>query len=123
MASPDISSAEWIAEAPSTLTRGGTAVLPLTDFGTVQFTSAAATSTDGHTGTISDAAWTATKIQLESETSSYGPGGPGGPYGNPYTTDATSGPRATPTSLTAGGSAFTVAWSQDSTAAGTSPGV
>ena len=36
MAAPDISSAEWIAEAPSALTPGGAAVLPLTDFGTVQ---------------------------------------------------------------------------------------
>jgi len=116
MATPDISSAEWIAEAPSTLTPGGTAVLPLTDFGTVSFKTAAATSTPGHTGTISDSAWTATKIQLESESSG---GRPGEPYG-PYTAYVTSGTQATPTQLTAGGSAFAVTWSQASTA--TSPG-
>ena len=119
MAAPDISSAEWIAEAPSTLTPGGTAVLPLTDFGTVSFKSAAATSTAGHTGTISDSAWTATKIQLESESSGRGPGGP---YG-PYTADATSGATATPTNLTAAGSAFAVTWSEAATATGPGFGV
>ena len=54
MAATDISSAEWIAEAPSTLTPGGTAVLPLTDFGTVSFkhatTGATATPTELTTG-------------------------------------------------------------------------
>ena len=65
MASPDTASAEWIAEAPSALTPGGTRILPLTDFGTVRFTSATATSTGGHTGTIADSAWTASRILLE----------------------------------------------------------
>ena len=40
---------------------------PHTSLRTVMFKSAGATSTSGHTGTISDSAWTATKIQLESE--------------------------------------------------------
>ena len=53
MSNPDISSAEWIAEAPSTCSQGLSSCtpLPLADFGTVQFTSASATTTDGHTGT------------------------------------------------------------------------
>lgn len=63
---PDVSSAEWIAEAPS---QCGTAVgstcetLSLASFGTATFTAASATA-DAHTGTISDLAWTATGIQL-----------------------------------------------------------
>lgn len=45
------SSAEWIMEAPYS---GG--ILPLANFGTAQFTNSFATL-NGHTGTISDAAW------------------------------------------------------------------
>jgi hypothetical protein len=108
MSAPDISSAEWIAEAPSALTRGGTTIVPLADFGTVRFTAASATSTAGHTGTISDSAWAATKIQLESATSRGGPG----PYGGPYTAGDLSSSEATPTTLSSGGSAFAVTWSQ-----------
>jgi Peptidase A4 family len=59
MTSPDTSSAEWIAEAPSAVTPGGESILPLTDFGTVRFTTATATSSTGHTGSISDSSWTA----------------------------------------------------------------
>lgn len=46
------SSAEWIAEAPSSMS----GVLPLADFGTVQFSNSQAIL-NGHTGTINDAAW------------------------------------------------------------------
>jgi hypothetical protein len=104
MAAPDVSSAEWIAEAPSALVPGGTRILPLTDFGTVRFSSAAATSTAGHTGSIADSAWTATRIDLVSEAG----GGPGfGPFAGPGT-----GTQALTSRLAAAGSAFTVAWSE-----------
>jgi hypothetical protein len=115
MSDPDISSAEWVAEAPSTTTPGGTAILPLTDFGTVRFTGATATTTGGHTGTISDSAWTATRILLES-TSRTGED-PGGPYGGPYTAAEIAATKATPTALTSGGAAFSVTWSQAATGA------
>jgi hypothetical protein len=46
------SSAEWIAEAPSS----SSGVLPLSDFGTVYFSHASATL-NGHVGTISDSSW------------------------------------------------------------------
>lgn len=60
----DVSSAEWVAEAPSACNqRGRCAVLPLTDFGTVPFANASATA-NGHAGSIVDAAWTATPIEL-----------------------------------------------------------
>jgi hypothetical protein len=108
MASPDVSSAEWIAEAPSALTPGGARILPLTDFGTVRFTGASATSTSGHTGAISDAAWSATRVDLASETG--GPGGPGfGPFAPPN-----GGVEAVSSALKAGGSAFSVRWSDAS---------
>ena len=63
---PDMSSAEWIAEAPSTCQQGlsDCTPLPLADFGTAQFTGASATTTDGHTGTISDSDWQAAAVTL-----------------------------------------------------------
>jgi hypothetical protein len=65
MSSPDTSSAEWIAEAPSecdsTLTN--CQPLDLTDFGTVQFTDATTTA-NGHAGTISDSAWTPSAVEI-----------------------------------------------------------
>jgi Peptidase A4 family len=108
MASPEISSAEWVAEAPSALTPGGARILLLTDFGTVRFTRATATSTNGHTGPISDSDWTATRISLVS-----GGGGPG-PFG-PFAA-VTSGTQAVPGSLSAGGSAFSITWGQTAAA-------
>ena len=60
----DVSSAEWVAEAPSACNqRGRCAVLPLTDFGTVPFANASATA-NGHTGSIVDGGWTATPLEL-----------------------------------------------------------
>jgi hypothetical protein len=113
MASPDVSSAEWIAEAPSAVTPGGTFVLPLADFGSVRFTKAIAMSTSGHAGTIADHAWTETRIELVGRG---GPGGPGGPpgFGPLAAADAATG--ALPGALAASGSAFTVTF-RDSTAA------
>jgi hypothetical protein len=108
MSVPDVSSAEWIAEAPSALTQGGTTILPLTDFGTVAFTNASATSTSGHTGSISDSAWTATRIALQSQ-SGGGPGGPG--FGGPGPQFASYDPSVTtaiPSALRSSGKAFSV---------------
>lgn len=74
MSSPDTSSAEWIAEAPSTEDGfGNYSPLPLSDFGRVTFTNASATSA-GHTGSISDPAWSATAIQLQGSTAGAQPG-------------------------------------------------
>ena len=68
MASPDVSSAEWIAEAPSACTSlGQCKTLPLANFGTVSFTSALALAA-GHGGTIADAGWAATAIELQAVT-------------------------------------------------------
>ena len=65
MTSPDVSSAEWIAEAPSACdSRGRCTVLSLTNFGTVSFSQAAAATVAAHSGTISDPSWSATAIEL-----------------------------------------------------------
>ena len=61
----DVSSAEWIVEAPSDcFSDNSCQTLPLTDFGSTTFELAAAQSTTGHTGSISDRAWGSTKISL-----------------------------------------------------------
>jgi hypothetical protein len=65
MSSPDTSSAEWIAEAPSECDATLTECQPLNlaDFGKVSFSDASAT-TSGHTGTISDSAWTPSAVEI-----------------------------------------------------------
>ena len=81
MAGPDTSSAEWVAEAPSVETGDGNyQVVPLADFGKVTFTSATATTTGGHTGSISDSAWTSRRVVLVSSDGGFDGlhrGGPG----------------------------------------------
>ena len=99
---PDTSSAEWIAEAPSQCDGSGSCTpLPLSDFGTVDFTNATATS-NGHTGPISDSSWSAQPIALGSSGSydiSYGSGG--------------NSAGATPSTLSSDGSSFSVCWQQN----------
>jgi hypothetical protein len=66
MSNPDMSSAEWIAEAPAAQSESGDyQTLPLANFGTVTFTDASATA-GGHTGSISDSNWTAEQVNLVS---------------------------------------------------------
>ncbi len=94
MSNPDTSTAEWIAEAPAQCADGASGEcqpLPLADFGSVKFTSAAATS-DGSTGTISDSNWTAQPLALSQDFS----GSSGG---------------AQPSSRSSDGSYFTVTYS------------
>jgi Peptidase A4 family len=106
MASPDTSSAEWIAEAPSVATAdGGYQVVPLADFGTVTFTRAAATA-GGHTGSITDPGWTAERVELASS----------GGYGAPVAAEAAT------SALADGGSSFSVARSQAAAMYGYGPG-
>jgi hypothetical protein len=96
VSSPDTSSAEWVAEAPSAcFSADRCVVVPLTDFGTVSFTNATAIA-DGHHGTIGDAAWTATPIVLDSSRQ-------GSVAGNAPSTDG-----AVPSLLSPDGAAFNV---------------
>lgn len=57
----DLTSAEWIAEAPSNCNGGACSILPLANFGTVTFSTAAAVG-DGRAAALS--AWTVNPIEL-----------------------------------------------------------
>lgn len=96
----DISSAEWIVEAPSVCSANSCQTLPLADFGSTGFTAASAVTTSGHTGMIDDHHWTTTRITLaEGGRRFISAGSPGAPFAT-----------ATPSSLTASDSAFTVTY-------------
>ncbi len=113
MSSPDTSSAEWIAEAPSSVSQGGGdyQTLPLADFGKVTFTNATATS-DGHTGSISDRDWSLQQVQLASSGGgSWAGGGAGIAGGGNGFVSSQSGAGAQASSLSSDGSSFSVAWS------------
>jgi hypothetical protein len=104
MSGPDLSSAEWIAEAPAAcLSSGACRQLPLTHFGSVTFTRTYATG-NGIAGTITSPNWTATAIQLIPAPSHRA-------YGRSDVTSATTtGSGAMPVGLGADGSGFTVEW-------------
>ena len=102
----DLGSAEWIAEAPAACTAGGRRcrIVPLTNFGTVTFTGAAAIGS-GHPGTISDPTWSTAQVALVPE-SMRAPsfGGASNTHG------------ASPSSLSPDGRSFSVAWQRSPTA-------
>jgi Peptidase A4 family len=95
----DVSAAEWIVEAPSACgDNGGCRSLPLADFSDTSFANVSARSATGHSGTISDPAWSAVAITLS----------PGrGSRNMRFAPDGTLAP-ATPVGLTPAGDAFTV---------------
>lgn len=108
----DVSSAEWIAEAPSQcLSLNTCQTLPLADFAPTRFASATARSSAGHSGSISDAKWRWTKITLT----------PGGRRFAAYQGSGPAAGAASPSSLLADGRSFSVSWAQAS--AGASPAV
>jgi Peptidase A4 family len=85
----DVSSAEWIAEAPAACAPNGVCeVVPLTNFGSVTFSKAAATA-NRVSGTITDPTWLATPLQLIPDTPTAG---------------------ASPGALSPDGRSFRVAW-------------
>jgi hypothetical protein len=101
--SVDVSSAEWIVEAPS-LCGGITSchTLPLANFGTTRFTSAYVRASTGHSGSIGDATWRATKIVLV----------PGGRQFVLSGGAQNAGGGAVPSRLGSRGSSFTVRYSR-----------
>jgi len=82
-----------------TFTDGRCAVEQLSNFGSVQFARASATSVRGHMGTIADSRWSATKIELDTA-------------GNhpPFVNESAAS--ATPSALSASGSAFSVSYGE-----------
>ena len=83
----DLTSAEWIVEAPSLCFQRCT-TLPLAKFGNLTFTSTTA-RTEGHIGTIKDSAWIHHRIKL---------------------TTTKEQPAAVPSVLSADGGSFSVRW-------------
>lgn len=109
MAAPDLTSAEWIAEAPSACSEiGDCRVLPLANFGSVGFTRIA-TIADAHPGTLVDPAWSAAAISLVPHS------GGRAFFGEP---DDASPAGAAPAAATADGRGFTVGWVADATRSG-----
>ena len=108
MGAPDVTSAEWIVEAPADCDPSGQQCrqLPISNFGTLAFTHAFATTTKGHRGTIADSRWSRTRITLSGDGGSdYGPG-----PGPNHVTSLSSGAGAVASALTLGGAAFSVAY-------------
>ncbi len=109
MSSPDTSTAEWIAEAPSACDQTGNCqTLPLANFGSINFSNATATA-NGHTGSISDSNWTAQPVQMSSGSGFVSAGG-------------TSQAGAAPGNVSSDGSSFSVAWQGQSQSAGSGNG-
>ncbi|HEY6396252.1 MAG TPA: G1 family glutamic endopeptidase, partial [Solirubrobacteraceae bacterium] len=99
--SVDVSSAEWIAEAPSQCFGQSTCtILPLAPFGSATFTAAVAQTANGHTGSIPDPAWGFTKLNLTPNGRGLVSIGAGGGIG------------AIASALHAGGSSFRVVYSR-----------
>jgi hypothetical protein len=110
LAKPDLTSAEWIAEAPSECTNDGYCrQIPLANFGSVTFTKVAALATiEGlgeQGGTIASTLWQSTPIQLVPDrTERYF----GDIVERPDAITGSAG--ATPIGLSADGSSFKVNW-------------
>jgi len=99
----DVSSAEWIVEAPSEcVSANACETLPLANFGTAAFSSALASSSAGVSGGIAAPAWQTTKIKLVPATRRFISAG----------SPAPSVAVATPSALGANGRSFTVAYSE-----------
>jgi hypothetical protein len=97
----DVSTADWIVEAPSGCNSAGSCrTLNLTNFGSVAFTNATATAA-GHTGPVGDARWPTTELLLRQDT---------GAASGPTARSAGASVSATPSAYTGG--AFSVAYGE-----------
>lgn len=98
----DVSSAEWIVEAPSEcMSQFSCQTLPLANFGTVTFDSAAAVSARGTAGSILAGSWGRTRIDLTA----------GGSHFIQFQRQRTTEGIATPSTLRSGGTQFNVTYS------------
>ncbi|MCW3033665.1 MAG: hypothetical protein JWM60_2010 [Solirubrobacterales bacterium] len=103
LSSIDVSTADWIVEAPSGCDSGGSCrTLNLTNFGSVAFTNATATSA-GHTGPLGDSRWPTVQLLLRQ----------GGPSG---TTASSSSAIVSATPSAYAGGAFSVAYGETAAA-------
>lgn len=111
MDTPDLTSAEWIAEAPALCgSNGDCRQLKLTNFGTVNFKRTFAIGNNAG-GTITSPNWMSTAIQLVPHARRF--------FGDPNDpTSSATGAGAAPSGLTADGSGFTVTWQPNPTPGG-----
>ena len=101
MASPDVSSAEWIVEAPEECTSPTDCwTLPLADFGSTKIGLAQAWNTKGHQGGIYDKHWYTTQVQMTPQKG-----------GSSQGTAPTSAGKASPSRVSGNGSVFSVLFS------------
>jgi hypothetical protein len=105
----EVSSTEWILEAPSVCASTSfCATLPLTNFGTITFSSATATA-HGHTGTVNDPDWSAAALELRQEAGAVArrPGASRNPSARALTV-------ATPSPASRNDGSFAVTWQEQS---------
>jgi hypothetical protein len=105
----DISTADWIVEAPVTCLSYVCSEANLANFGSVGMTAISATTSAGETGTLTDSNWTVLPIQLVPGTvlvPNLNPEAPG-----PAETGKASSPAgATPGAVSPDGSSFSITW-------------
>ncbi len=96
----DVSSAEWILEAPSECASSYSCrTLALANFGSATFSRSRAVTTAGHTGSIADRRWDTTRFTLAGAARHF-----------VQSPAAGAGASASPSSLSARGSSFTVTY-------------
>jgi Peptidase A4 family len=93
---PDLTSAEWIAEAPAKCDRAGCSNVPLSDFGSIDFSRIAAIG-DGVGATLVGSPWKVTSIRLVSDLA--------------FLPGVAKSVGATPSPVSADGRSFSVGWS------------
>ena len=108
---PDLSSAEWIAEAPSSCNGYRCVTLPLSNFKSVQFSKIAAIG-NGIGGTLTaNPGWTTTAISLVADNRNAFFPGP-----QTYAGASSSSAGASPGDAATDGRSFTVTWSSNDAA-------
>jgi hypothetical protein len=109
---PDLTSAEWIAEAPSNCSSYRCRPIPLSNFGSITFTKIAALGNDIGGTLTANPGWTTTAIELI-------PDGARGFFPGPdrFGGFASSTAGALPGDATTDGRGFSVQWSADTTTA------
>jgi hypothetical protein len=110
----DLSSAEWVTEAPSSCTRYCTTV-PLANFGAVSFSRIATTAvlpdSSKHPGTLTDPTWEAVPMQLIPDAPrGFVPGG-----FRRFSPQASTAGTTAPTAPTPDGRGFSLSWIADAT--------
>ncbi|WP_187368814.1 G1 family glutamic endopeptidase [Baekduia soli] len=119
-ASPvDVTSAEWIVEAPSLCLPGAQAceTMPLADFSGTTFGAAAATDRAGHTGGIADPSWRAVSVDLATGAAA------GRSFADGRLASIQAGGRATVGGLDGPGRSFTVTYQDTQAGPPGTPGI